>query len=92
MTKLRTELLADNAAALQARGSEAGGRPMAATTIRVSRMILKKVDAEAKAEGLSRNELVVLLFDRYLRERTGEGIEEIDPPFAAFMKVKRRGR
>lgn len=91
MDKLRTELLADRDKREVTDGTPAGASP-GATTIRVSQKVLKRVDAEAAAEQLSRNELINLLFDQYLRARTGEGIDEIDPEYARHLKAKRRQR
>ncbi|MCD1645357.1 ribbon-helix-helix protein, CopG family [Aurantimonas coralicida] len=91
MDKLRIKLLADRVKRDLSNGTSAGAPP-GATTMRVSQKVLKRVDAEAAAEHLSRNELINLLFDQYLRARTGEGIDEIDPEYARQLKAKRRQR
>lgn len=91
MKHLRTELLTERRRT-DASNEMTSVKSPGATTIRVSRKVLKRVDAEAEANRLSRNELIILLLDRYLRSRTGEGIDEIDPEYAAFLKTKRRQR
>ncbi|MEE2950939.1 Ribbon-helix-helix protein, copG family [Fulvimarina manganoxydans] len=92
MKKLRVELLGNHKTQNASGEDTSTGKSPGATTIRVSQKILGKVDEEAGVEGLSRNELIVLLLDEFLRSRTGEGIEEIDPDFATFLKAKRRHR
>ncbi|MBP0617571.1 ribbon-helix-helix protein, CopG family [Jiella mangrovi] len=92
MKKLRMELLGNHKTETASGEDASTGKSPGATTIRVSQKVLDRVDAEARAEGLSRNELIVLLLDECLRSRTGEGIVEIDSDFATFLKAKRRRR
>lgn len=89
---LRTDLLAERTIPRVSDEKAREGKAPANTSIRISPKVLGKLDAEAETLGASRNELIVLLIDAYLISRSGKGIDEIDPSFAAYMKKKRRRR
>lgn len=56
---------------------------MGTTTVHLPRPLLEGVDARAQAEGVSRNRVIILALERFLRER-----ESWSPEFLAELRER----